>query len=112
MLVGGSESFRDRDGSGRRQRGCRGTEAAGDSKGIGVRDGSGEPLFVVLSESWTAAVSGAAEASFYLWFLPGSMGGDVRFGSAVKWSAAARASASSGNNVGGSKVVSVGDSIG
>ena len=113
MLVGNIESVGDRDNSGRRQQGRQGAEAAGGSKGVGVwgvsgvGDGSGEPLFGVFLESGTVAVSGAEEASLYLWFFPGSMGGGVGVGSAVKWPSAVRVLALSGTNVGVSKGVGV-----
>ena len=56
----------------------------------------------------TEVVLGAAEASLYLWFFPGSMGRGVGVGSAVKWLAAARALVSSGTDVGVSEGISVG----
>ena len=58
------------------------------------------PLFVVLPASGTAG--GLGTASLYFWFFPESMSGSVGVGSAVKRLAAARASESGGNNVGGS----------
>ena len=57
-------------------------------------------------------MSGAEEAILYLWFFPSSMGGTIGVGSARKWSVAARASASSGTNVGGREGVSTGDGSG
>ena len=75
-------------------------------------DGRDEPLFAVLSESGTEAVLGAAEASLYLWFLPGRKGGGVGFGRTVKWSAAARALVPSGTNVVGSEGVGIGEGSG
>ena len=88
------------------------TAAAVGSDGVGVWDSSGKPLFVVLLESGTAAVLGAAEASLYLWLFLGSLSGSVGVSSAVKWSAALRASVSSGTDLGVSKGVSVGDGSG
>ena len=113
-LVGGRKNVGNGDGSGRRQQGRRGKEAAGGSKGFGVwygsnvGDGSGKPLFVVILDFGKAEVSGAAEARLYLWFFLGSMRRGVGIGRAVKWLAVARVSASSGTDVSGIKSVSVG----
>ena len=60
----------------------------GDS---GVWDGSGKPFFLILLASGKAevsgpvAASGTVSASLYLWFFPGSTGGNIRVGSAIKW---------------------------
>ena len=67
---------------------------------------------MVLLKDGTEAVSGAAEASLYLWFFPGSMVRGVRVGSAVKCSTSVRVAASSGTDVGGNKGAGAGDSSG